>query len=114
MNLDSFLKQLEYSPESIEFNDTMAVIEENYIFTPSSFTNGGVANQAGTNNGSCKIFSFGLLNALTEQQTLACFGSYYRDDVLNNPEGDDHQNIRNFMVSGWAGIQFDNLALAEK
>ncbi len=114
MNLDNFLKQLEHNPEQIEFNDTLAAIDANYNFTPSTFTNGSTVNEAGTNNGSCKIFSFGLLNELSEQQTLACFGGYYRDDVLGNPDGDDHQNIRNFMLLGWNGIQFDGAALTEK
>ncbi|WP_188863865.1 HopJ type III effector protein, partial [Aliivibrio fischeri] len=46
--------------------------------------------------------------------TLACFGQYYRHDVLENPQGDDHQNIRNFMVTGWAGVQFKTQALQAK
>jgi hypothetical protein len=114
MNMDVFLQQLEKNPQQIEFSDTMAVIEANYSFTPGSFTNGDSVNQANQNNGSCKIFAFGLVNKLSEQQTLACFGSYYRDDVLANPKGDDHQNIRNFMVSGWSGIKFDGSALSKK
>ncbi len=114
MNLDNFLKQLEQKPEQIEFSETMAVIDASYNFTPSAFVNGQTKNDVDTNNGSCKIFSFGLLNKLSEQQTLACFGSYYRNDVLENPNSDDHQNIRNFMVSGWSGIQFDGIALTEK
>ena len=114
MNMDVFLQQLEKNPQQIEFSDTMAVIEASYSFTPSSFTNGEMVNQANQNNGSCKIFAFGLVNKLSEQQTLACFGSYYRDDVLANPKGDDHQNIRNFMVSGWSGIKFDGSALSKK
>jgi len=112
MNLNEFLQRLENSSEQIEFTDTMAVIEEAYTFTPTKFTNGDTVNNADQNNGSCKIFAFGLLNKLSEQQTLACFGSYYRDDVLKNPDGDDHQNIRNFISTGWQGIQFDGQALA--
>ena len=54
------------------------------------------------------------LNNLTEVQTLHCFGDYYRKDVLGNPDGDDHQNIRNFIQSGWGGIYFDGEALAVK
>ena len=92
----------------------MAVIENNYHFTPTVFTNGETHNEANQNNGSCKIFAFGLLNNLSEQQTLACFGAYYRDDVLGNPDGDDHQNIRQFMVSGWTKVQFDGEALEKK
>lgn len=113
MNLDVFLAQLKQNPKQVEFNTTMSVIEANYNFTPSAFVNGNTENKANTNNGSCKIFAFGLLNKLSEQQSLACFGRYYRNDVLGNPEGEDHQNIRNFMVSGWKGIKFDGAALSK-
>jgi hypothetical protein len=98
-------------PNTIEFVDTMTIIENNYLFTPTPFTNGQAYNEAGQNNGSCKIFAFGLLHKLSKQQTLACFGSYYRDDVLNNPGGIDHQNIRQFMISNWNNIQFNGDAL---
>jgi len=111
MKLNEFLTQLSQNPEQIEFSDTMSVIEENYSFTPSSFVNGDTTNEANQNNGSCKIFAFALLNDLSAEQTLACFGSYYRDDVLQNPEGNDHQNIRNFMQSAWDGIKFSSSAL---
>jgi hypothetical protein len=114
MTLNTFLAKLTASPNEIEFTDTMAVIEANYQFTPTQFANGNTINQVGDNNGSCKIFAFGLLQGLSEQQTLACFGAYYHDDVLNNPEGHDHQNIRNFMVSGWQGIVFEGQALSQK
>jgi len=112
MKIKTFLEQLSQHPDQIEFTDTMAVIEANYDFTSSSFVNGKTVNEVGTNDGSCKIFAFGLLNKLSEQQTLACFGRYYRDDVLANPNGDDHQNIRNFMVTGWSGINFESNVLA--
>ena len=111
MTIDAFLEKLSQQPDNIEFNDTMVVIDENYTFTPTEFTNGDTVNETNQNNGSCKIFAFGLLNGLSEQQTLACFGSYYRDDVLGNPDGEDHQNIRNFIKTGWAGIQFSGQAL---
>jgi hypothetical protein len=114
MNKDIFLKQLTDAPASIAFADTVAMIDANYDFTPASFTNGDVRNEAGQNSGSCKLFAFGLLNRLSEQQMLACFGAYYRDDVLKNPDGTDHQNIRNFMKTGWAGVAFDSMPLRAK
>jgi hypothetical protein len=114
MQLTTFLNKLNTEAESITFADTMTVIEATYKFTPTAFRNGDTENAADTNNGSCKIFAFGLLNNLTEPQTLACFGDYYRKDVLENPEGDDHQNIRNFIQSGWEGISFSGQALTEK
>lgn len=114
MDINAFLDKLNQAPGTIEFTETMAVIEATYSFTPTSFTNGQTANHADENNGSCKIFAFGLLNKLSEQQTLACFGTYYRDDVLKNVDGNDHQNIRNFIISGWQGISFEGQALVSK
>lgn len=111
MELNAFLQRLNDTPESIAFSDTMAVIDALYAFTPTAFKNGSSFNEAGQNNGSCKLFSFAKLQGLSQQQTLACFGDYYRKDVLGNPEGTDHQNIRNFMKSGWDGIKFEGEAL---
>lgn len=112
--LQTFLNKLEEAPRSIEFSDTMAVIEACYDYQPAGFTNGPLENAAGENEGSCKLFSFAALNELTEARTLACFGAYYRDDVIGNLTGDDHQNIRNFLKSGWAGMEFEADALTEK
>lgn len=112
MTVDDFLNKLDGTPEKLEFSELMDVIDAQYEFTETAFTNGELQNKAGENSGSCKLFSFGKLNELTEQQTLACFGAYYREDVLQNPEFDNHQNIRNFMKTGWAGIQFDGIALS--
>jgi hypothetical protein len=109
MQLKNFLQRLSESPDSITFNDTIAVIDALYSFTPTAFKNAALVNETGKNNGSCKIFSFALLHQLSPQQTLHCFGDYYRKDVLMNPEGTDHQNIRNFMQTGWDGIEFDGL-----
>lgn len=114
MELQDLLNQIENSAESVQFNDVIAVIDANYEFTPTAFTNGGTANEAGQNNGSCKIFAFGKLNNLSEAATLACFGDFYRKDVLEHPDAEDHQNIRNFMKSGWQGVEFEGNALAGK
>ena len=114
MELSSFLQRLNDAPGSVTFNDTMAVIDSLYEFTPTAFTNGTLFNEAGQNNGSCKLFSFALLHGLSPQQTLHCFGDYYRKDVLGNPAGTDHQNIRSFMKTGWKGIRFEDEALKPK
>jgi len=114
MRINLFLEKLNNTPESIEFNDTMAVIEQNYHFTETTFSNGLQVNESGQNSGSCKIFAFSQLQNLSELQTLACFGTYYRNDVLQNIDGDDHQNIRQFIINGWAGINFEATALTAK
>ena len=43
MNLQAFLEQLKNRPDSVEFDDTMAVIEQHYDFTPTAFVNGDSA-----------------------------------------------------------------------
>ena len=112
--MQRFLQKLATAPDSIAFNETIAVIDAHYDFTPTAFKNGDQQNEAGQNNGSCKVFSFAKMHGLTREQTLHCFGSYYRDDVLNNPQGTDHQNIRNFIKTGWDGIVFQGDALTPK
>jgi len=113
MTLSAFLENLKSNPIKVSFAETIAVIDNNYQFTPTAFSNGNQINKAGENNGSCKIFAFAKLHQLTELQTLSCFGSYYFEDVLKNPHGTDHQNIRNFMEFGWNGIHFESDALIE-
>jgi len=108
------LTQLKTSPEILDFKEVIAYLDQHYHFTPTKFTNGNTVNEAGENNGSCKVFSFAKLKGLNEEETLALFGDFYRTDVLKNPEGTDHQNIRNFMQSGWDGIAFEGEALADK
>lgn len=114
MEIKSFLKKLNETPELVAFDETMAVVDAHYDFTPTAFQNGETLNAAGQNNGSCKLFSFARLQQLTPQQTLHCFGAYYREDVLKHPEGTDHQNIRNFVKYGWNGIEFGGQALTPK
>ena len=114
MTLEIFLAKLHKEPLAIEFGEAMTIIDSYYDYTPTGFLNGELYNEAGKNEGSCKLFAFAQLNDLTEAQTLACFGAYYREDVLQHPEGDNHANIRNFIHAGWAGVRFDNLALTAK
>lgn len=111
MQINEFINTLNTQPHSISFDDTMSVIEANYQFTPTAFRNGETQSAAEQNNGSCKIFAFAQLNNLSEELTLQCFGDYYRKDVLQNPQADDHQNIRNFIKTGWDGIAFENAPL---
>ena len=96
------------------FQETIAYIYEKYNFTPTTFKNGNQLNNANENNDSCKIFAFAKINNLEKDATLSLFGSYYFDDVLKNPDGNDHQNIRNFIKFGWDGISFDGEALELK
>ncbi|NML56352.1 HopJ type III effector protein [Chryseobacterium cheonjiense] len=107
-------EQLENAPEEIQFKNVIAFIDEHYDFTPTRFTNGNTVNEANQNNGSCKVFGFAQLLDLSKQETLNLFGEFYREDVLKNPDGSDHQNIRNFMEFGWDGVSFEGKALQRK
>lgn len=111
--LDDFFIQLSTEPNSISFAQTISVIDQHYSFTPVAFQNGEQQNNAGENSGSCKILAFGLLHQLSAPQTLQLFGEYYRQ-VMDTPTGTDHQNIRNFLRTGWAGVSFNAPALQLK
>lgn len=116
--LNLLLKNLKSSPEKVSFQEVISIIEKHYNYTPTRFRNGtstdNIINNAGKNEGSCKIFTFAKIQNLNDEQTLHCFGQYYRDDVLNNPDKKDHANIRNFMKHGWDNISFDSCALELK
>lgn len=111
MELERFFRRLAEEPERIEFPEVIALINRLYEFTPTAFSNGDIDNEAGQNSGSCRLFAFARLHDLSEAQTLALFGAYYRADVLRTPDGDSHPNIRQFMRTGWSGIDFDGVAL---
>ena len=114
MQLDAFLTKLNATPDQITFADTIATVDANYDFTPTAFVNGELENAVGQNSGSCKLLSLAKLHNLSPEQTLHCFGDYYRIDVLQNPNATDHQNIRNFIRFGWDGVCFEGNALACK
>jgi len=110
MDLNTFLDNVK-SNKKVSFDDTMVCINEYYQYTPTTFSNGlgddAVINEAGTNEGSCKIFAFAKLHQLNQTQTLSLFGDFYQD-VLNDPNGSGHQNIRKFIKFAWEGIKFNS------
>jgi hypothetical protein len=112
MTTTDLIEKLKQAPQP--FAEVMAVIDAEYDFTPTAFANGDQRNAAGSNNGSCKIFAFGQLHQLNEQATLNAFGDFYTKDVLENPTGSDHANIRNFIRMGWSGINFEGEPLQPK
>lgn len=115
--LTEFLTKIKKG-EAVSFQQTQEVIKACYDYTPALFYNGleedRVCNEAGCNEGSCKLFYFAMLHELTEAETLGLFGDYYRVDVLQHPEAKDHANIRAFMKYGWAGIFYQDKPLALK
>jgi len=111
MEIEIFLNRLATRPETIEFPEVIALINQRYDFVPTAFRNDGLVNEAGQNSGACRVFAFARLHELNEKETLALFGAYYRSDVLRTPNGESHPNIRRFMQGGWAGIEFDGAPL---
>lgn len=118
MTLTELLQQLRTAPDQVQFSHVITVIDKNYDYSPQLFSNGQgedtIINAAGSNEGSCKIFAFATLQQLEPAQTLACFGDYYRQDVLEHPHNTDHGNIRRFMRDGWDGISFEGMPLKAK
>ncbi|MDA7085458.1 HopJ type III effector protein [Pseudomonas sp. SA3-5] len=99
--------------DAFAFAETLAFVAEHYDYQPSAFSNGAVENPAGQNEGSCKTLGLALLEGLSLEETLRCFGEHYRS-VLANPEGNDHGNIRALMSTGLAGVRFDRQPLTRK
>lgn len=101
-----------------DFEDVVAYINANYDYTPTRFYNGlgadPVINEAGKNEGSCRLFALARLQGLDEADTAQLFGRFYREDVLGHPDASDHANIRRFLRDGWAGIRFDGQALTPR
>lgn len=112
MTIQDLITQVRTHPKSVEFSQVINAIQHHYQYTATAFTNGDVINEKGSNEGSCKIFYFAQLNQLTESETLHLFGTFYRNDVLQHPNANDHGNIRNFMNTGWQGIKFESAALS--
>ena len=98
---------------ALPFKEVIAFIDMHYNHQPTAFKNGSVHNEANQNQGSAKVFSFAQLNKLSKADTLYLFAEHYQS-VLQNPDGIDHQNIRQFMMHGWEGIVFGGEALSAK
>lgn len=91
--------------DTFNFAETLEFIASHYHYQPSAFSNGGVENAAGQNEGSCKTLGLALLEQLSDDEALRCFGEHYRS-VLATPEGSDHANIRALMVHGLSAVEF--------
>jgi hypothetical protein len=107
-HLPTLLKKLK--EDSLPFKEVIAFIETYYQHQPTAFKNGALHNEATQNQGSAKVFTFAQLNTLDKEDTLYLFAEHYQS-VLENPNGTDHQNIRQFMIHGWPGIVFEGQAL---
>lgn len=110
-NLRDFRAQL-HGHEYL-FAQTLSFIDEHYDYKACNFSNGSLLNQAGQNEGACRLIGLAVLESLSLQETLLAFGEHYRS-VLANPDGSDHGNIRALINSGLAGVRFARLPLQRR
>jgi hypothetical protein len=109
--------------DSLMFEEFIELCDEQYEYGLIEFKNGDIVNMPGENDGSAKVLSYAALAGFDKDMTLKVnklpthvsfvmynnilpfsssvqlWGQYYRD-VLATPDGNDHQNIRNFMKVG--------------
>jgi hypothetical protein len=109
--LTTLLKNLKEN--TVPFSKVIEFIETFYQHEPTAFKHGDAYNEASQNQGSAKVFAFAQINNLSAEDTLYLFAEHYQS-VLNTPDGTDHQNIRQFMAHGWAGVAFEGQALLLK
>ncbi|SHL72539.1 HopJ type III effector protein [Chitinophaga jiangningensis] len=109
--LTSLIEKLKAN--TVSFKEVIEFIETYYQHQPTAFKNGAAYNEATQNQGSAKVFSFAQQNQLSKEDTLCLFAEHYQA-VLHTPDATDHQNIRQFMQHGWAGISFEGQALTAK
>ena len=109
--LSTFLTALKANQHT--FSEVIALIEADYTHHPTAFKNGDAYNEATQNQGSAKVFAFAKLHNLSAADTLYLFAEHYQA-VLATPTETNHQNIRQFMQHGWAGIAFEGEALVKK
>ena len=96
------------------FSDFTNLIDQEYEFINISFKNNGLINSKEENQGSAKVFCFGLMHSLSEEDTIRCFGEHYQF-VIDDPENNNsHLNIRSFISNGWKGILINQNALKLK
>lgn len=93
---------------NVVFQDVISTIRAHYECCPVAFSTGtGTAlrtdNAAGTNMASSQLLAYARRLGLDAATALALYGEHYRD-VLADPAGKSHANIRAFMANGWAGV----------
>ncbi len=97
-----FNANVEMDADALTFEEVMEVIDTHFETGLIEFKNGDILNKQGENEGSAKVLSYAALSNFDKETTLKLWGQYYRE-VLADPDGDSHQNIRNFMKYGWDG-----------
>lgn len=103
----------ELAANRINFAAVLANIDDQYTHVPTAFKNGDQNNSSTENQGSARVLFYAQLNNLGKDETLSLFAEHYQN-VLDNPTANNHQNIRQFMLSGWDGVIFEGTVLMPK
>lgn len=95
------------------FSEIIAYIDANYTHEPTAFVNGELRNESDQNQGSAKVLFYAKMKQFSKEDTLKLFAEHY-EAVLVDANGTSHQNIRNFIKSGFDGLVFEGIVLTEK
>ena len=99
---------------TLEFQYVLSTIDNNYYFTPTSFSVVPEApNKETENQGACRVLAFSKEHDLDMEPTLKLFAEHYRN-VLDNPTANTHPNIRMIMKYGLAQVHFGKMPLERK
>ncbi len=97
-----------------KLNAALAAIRSVYDVPTQAFSVGDHCNTRGQNLGSLTILGFAKASGITDvSQILPMFGEAY-DEVLTDPEGDGHKNIRAFIQCGMEGVKFEGDGISLK
>jgi len=97
----------------IDFDTIQNKITSILNTVPTRFVNNGVENAERENEGSLRILSIALLFQLTDDNALRLFWEHW-ESVQENPEGNDHQNIRQLNEYWLWGVKIHWLPFSEK
>ncbi len=86
-----------------KLNETLSLIRSIYDIPPTGFVVGNQINMSDENQGSLAILSFARACRLPDEEVLPMFGEAY-EEVLGNPDGEDHSNIRALMDLGMSAF----------
>jgi len=98
-----FAEQIKNDGSKTTYQSTIDFLNEHYNYFAVPFTCGEYSYEPNVKTGASKIFSFGLMTKMNEEQVLRMFGEYYRDLT---PDGTDRPNIRTFAKNGWPCVTF--------
>ena len=109
MNTKQYLENLK-SGVQMKFSDFPDLIEQEYTFSNIAFTNNGLSNSKDENQGSAKVFCFGLMYSLDEKDVIRCFVEHYKSLLESPKDVTSHLNIRNFLKMRLEGVSIDKNA----